>query len=185
MKFLELMKTADLSEPIKTFEFNGEDIEVKQYISADDRLDLLEAVLNNAYEGGVYNPIKLDVYFHVYLVYLYTNLEFTEEERADEFAVYDMLLLSDLLPRILNAIPSNQYETLYEDMQTLAQDKAKLHGTVAGLLTKVIEDLPKNAQAAREIVDNFDPTKFQEVINFATAANGGRNIFTQMFTTER
>ena len=30
--------------------------------------------------------------------------------------------------------------------------------------------------AAAKIVDEFDPEKFQQVIDFATAANGGRPI---------
>ena len=31
-------------------------------------------------------------------------------------------------------------------------------------------------KAAAKIVDEFDPEKFQKVIDFATAANGGRPI---------
>jgi hypothetical protein len=29
-----------------------------------------------------------------------------------------------------------------------------------------------------EIINNFDPAKYQNVVDFATAANGGRNINT-------
>ena len=46
------------------------------------------------------------------------------------------------------------------------------------MLQSVIQDLPKNAQMAADIVNNFDKSKYQAVVDFATAANGGRNIET-------
>ena len=36
----------------------------------------------------------------------------------------------------------------------------------------------KSIKEAKEIIDTFDPQKAQAVIDFATAANGGRNINT-------
>lgn len=49
------------------------------------------------------------------------------------------------------------------------------HSTVS-LIQGLITDLPKQAEAMQNIIDNFDKNKYQEVINFAKAANGGREI---------
>ena len=49
------------------------------------------------------------------------------------------------------------------------------HST-SSMIQSIINDLPKNAQAAANIVDNFDESKYQAVIDFAKAANGGRPI---------
>ena len=48
--------------------------------------------------------------------------------------------------------------------------------STAGILNTFIQDMPKNAEAMSEIVDNFDKEKYKEVIDFARYANGGRPI---------
>ena len=48
--------------------------------------------------------------------------------------------------------------------------------SVSSLIQSFINDLPKQAEAMKDIMDNFNPEKYQEVINFAKAANGGREI---------
>ena len=48
--------------------------------------------------------------------------------------------------------------------------------TAASVIRGLIDDLPANAEAAQKIVENFDPTKYQAVIDFAKAANGGREL---------
>ena len=170
----------DLPCPVKEVVFNDQTILVNQFLPAEDRIDLIEATLRKSYESGLYNPVKLDVYFHVHLVYVYTNIEFTDEEREDEGALYDTMLLSGLLANVLENIPQVQYDSLWNDINRCVANNMAFRNTAAGVISKLIDDLPKNAEAARSIVDNFDPQKFQEVIDFATAANGGRNIFTKM-----
>ena len=46
------------------------------------------------------------------------------------------------------------------------------------MLRRMVQDLPKNAEAAKEIVDSFDRTQYQDLLDFTVAANGGRNIKT-------
>jgi hypothetical protein len=48
--------------------------------------------------------------------------------------------------------------------------------SVSSLIQSFINDLPKQAEAMKDIMDNFNPEKYQEVINFAKAANGRREI---------
>ena len=43
-------------------------------------------------------------------------------------------------------------------------------------LADFMEELPNKMQEAAKIAENFDPEQFKNVINFATAANGGRPI---------
>ena len=52
----------------------------------------------------------------------------------------------------------------------------RYNNTAAGVIRKLVDDLPANAEAVQEIVDKFDPEKYQAVIDFAKAANGGREI---------
>ena len=68
----------------------GVEIKVLKYLPIQDKIDLVQIALQKAEENGVYNEMKLDMYFNLYLIYMYTDLEFTEEEKADEFALYDI-----------------------------------------------------------------------------------------------
>ena len=52
---------------ISTFKFNDTEIEVYNYLSAEDKYELVMLTLQKAREGKIYNPIKLDVYFHLHL----------------------------------------------------------------------------------------------------------------------
>ena len=48
--------------------------------------------------------------------------------------------------------------------------------TFAAVVKSIINDLPAQAEAMQNIVNTFDPEKYQAVIDFAKAANGGRAI---------
>ena len=78
-------------EEVKTFDFNGVTIEVKQYLPIDEKYDLISVALQKAKEDNIYNELKLDMYFDLYLVYLYTNVTFTDKQKEDEAKLYDAL----------------------------------------------------------------------------------------------
>ena len=52
----------------------------------------------------------------------------------------------------------------------------KYNTTMAALIKNVIQDLPKNAEIAKNIVDAFNPEQYKEVLRFAEHANGDRPI---------
>ena len=69
---------------VKTFDFGGQKVEVLQYLPAQDKYDLLMVTLQKSLENGAYNEFKLNLYFELNLVYMYTNISFTEKQREDE-----------------------------------------------------------------------------------------------------
>ena len=161
---------------VLTFDFEGEQIEVLQYLPISDKYDLIMITLQKAKEGNIYNQLKLDMFFHLHLVYLYTNLSFTDKQKENEFKIYDTLQSNGFIDKMIEFIPNEEYENLFEMIEKQVKIEMKYSTTVASILDKFIDDLPKNAEAAMKIVDNFDPDKFQAVKDFAKAANGGRDI---------
>ena len=69
-----------------------------------------------------------------------------------------------------------EYESLLDLLNQKIEDELKYNTTAAAILNQLITDLPKNAEAAKKIMDEFDPKKYQAVVDFATAANGGRPV---------
>ena len=169
-----------VNNTISTIKINDQQVEVKQYLPMKDKIDLVQIALQKSEEDGIYNDMKLDVYFHLNIVYLYTNIEFEDEDREDEIELYDRLESNGVITNVLTALPDNEYADLREYVKRMTRDSLRYKNTAAAVLTRIIQDLPKNAAAAKEIIDSFDQEKYQAVENFATAANGGRNIRTNL-----
>ena len=68
---------------IKEIKWEDKVIEVAQYLPINDKYDLIMVTLQKAKEDILYNPVKLDMYFHLHLVYMYTNLSFTDKQKED------------------------------------------------------------------------------------------------------
>ena len=147
-----------------------------QYLPIEDKYDLIMITLQPEKEGNIYNPVKLEIYFNLNLVYLYSNLSFTDKQREDEAKLYDTLMSNGLLNQIIEAIPNGEYNELMEYVGTLETKLENNEKSIAAKLADFMEELPEKMQKAAEIAENFNPEQFQEVINFAAAANGGRPI---------
>ena len=163
---------------VNTFEFCGQKIEVLKYLPAADKYDLLMITLQKSLEGNIYNEFKLNLYFELNLVYMYTNISFTEKQREDEFKLYDTLRSNGFFELFYEALDDKEYEELFDQIAELKATMEKNKNSVAGIIANIIEDLPANAEAAAKIVENFDPSQFQAVVDFARYANGGRDINT-------
>lgn len=165
-----------MNNEVKTFEFNDHIIEVKQYLNSNDKYDLIMVTLQKSEEDGIYNSFKLDLFFALNLVYMYTNLSFTEKQKEDEIKLYDLLKSSNFIDMMLDYIPEDEYNELLNAIETIAKEKMKYSTTAGAVIQKIISDLPKNAQAAMEIVNSFDKEKYKEVLSFAESINNGKSF---------
>ena len=157
---LKLQKNIDT---VQDFDFNGQKIEVKQYLPINDKKDLIQIALQKAEENGLYNQILLDVFFNLNIVYLYTNIEIAADLREDEFRLYDELFSSGLLDAIIAHMNGEEYDYLYKTMTDSIEDHMKYKYSAAAVLQSFIQDLPANAAAAADIVNNWDSSKFESV----------------------
>lgn len=163
---------------VKTFEFGGQKVEVLQYLPAQDKYDLLMVTLQKSLEDNIYNEFKLNLYFELHLVYMYTNISFTEKQREDEFKLYDTLKSNGFYEKFFQVINEDEYNELFEQLNAIKNASFKNKRSVAGLIGEFINDLPTNAEAAAKIVESFDPEQYKAVVDFARYANGGRDINT-------
>lgn len=165
-----------IKEEIEEINFGDSKIEVQQYLPIQDKIDLIDITLQKAKEGRLYNPIKVDMFFHLNLIYLYTNITFTDKQREDEYKLYDSLQSNGIISQVVAAMDENEYNGLLNMINEKIENELKYNTTAAAIISKIIDDLPKNAEAAQQIVNNFDKSKYQAVVDFAKAANAGRAI---------
>ena len=161
---------------VKTVDFNGHSIEVLQYLPIEDKYDLITITAQNALQDGIYHPLLLDELFHLYLVFMYSNITFTAKQKENLNKLYDTLKSSGLMDLIIQQIPENEYNELFTQLEEYVKFNSKYNRSAAGLINSLITDLPKQAQMANEIIAGFDPSQYQNVIEFAKAANGDREI---------
>ena len=165
---------------VKTFDFCGQKVEVLQYLPAQDKYDLLMITLQKSLENGVYNEFKLNLYFELNLVYMYTNISFTEKQREDEFKLYDTLKSNGFFELFLQTINEDEYNELFAQLEAIKEASFRNRLSVSSVINQLINDLPANAEAAAKIVDNFNPNQYKAVVDFARYANGGRDINTNL-----
>ena len=163
-----------LKTDISVKKIENTDIEVLQYLPIEDKYDLIKIALQKSKIEGLHNPLILDMYFHLFIVYMYTNISFTDKQKENEYKVYDTLKSNGLLDKILEAIPENEYNDLITFLAEELELKEKYDLSVSGLISRAINDLPANAEAAMKIVDGFDKEKFGNVIDFAKSINNGQ-----------
>ena len=165
---------------VKTFDFCGQKVEVLQYLPAQDKYDLLMVTLQKSLENGAYNEFKLNLYFELNLVYMYTNISFTEKQREDEFKLYDTLKSNGFYEQFFQAINEDEYNELFAQLNAIKNASSANRMSMGAAINQLINNLPENAEAAAKIVQNFNPNQFKAVIDFARYANGGRDINTNL-----
>lgn len=151
------------NKEVKIAEFNNTKIEVLQYLPVEDKNDLIQITMQKSFMDGYFNEILLDAYFHLNIIYLYTNLNITEKQREDELKLYDKIYSSGLLETILGQLPEDEYKYLFNMLQEQTKDFLTYKNSAAAVVQSFIQDLPANAAAAADIVNNWDASKFQSV----------------------
>ena len=115
---------------VKTFDFGGQEVEVLQYLPAQDKYDLLMVTLQKSLENGAYNEFKLNLYFELNLVYMYTNISFTEKQREDEFKLYDTLKSNGFYERFFQVINEDEYWILRSNKNRNAYMVNAINGVI-------------------------------------------------------
>lgn len=129
------------STKIVAIKFNEQEIEVKQYLPIEQKLEALTNILNScADDMGYYNPAKVHVFIVLETVYHYTNIKFTDKQKEDPKKLYDQLVGSGLYEQIYNALPVIEANWL-TNYTKLAMDQIyKYRDSIYGILDAMKTD---------------------------------------------
>ena len=174
VSYLNLKLKTDTST--ETIDWNNDSIEIKQYLPIEEKYNLVMVTLQEAKESNIYNPLKIDLFFHLNLVYMYTNINFTEKQKEDASKLYDNLMSSGLLAQIISKIPTEEYDMLYTYLENIKNDLDKYGQSFKAILDAIINELPEKASEAMKILESFNPEDYKSVIAFAKASNNGNPV---------
>jgi hypothetical protein len=153
------LKTVQIGDNIK---FN-----VKQYLPAEDKNALLEIAMQTADQGTILNTFALDAIFHTYLVFKYTDIEFTQEEKENLFTLYDILEDNGIIDAVVAAIPKTEYESLRTYLNEMVDSYLTYRNSARALVEQFSMFAPQVAQNLAEMSQNIDTDKLAQVINLA------------------
>ena len=147
------------NQEVKTIEFNEQNIEVKQYLPINDKLDLIANVINLAHDDKNYsNPVKAGVYFALGVVEKYTNITFTEKQKEDPTKLYDLLSGNKVYEMIYEAIPLSEVAYLTDGLYKSIEAIYSYQNSVLGILESVSQDYSQLKLDANEIKEDLaDP----------------------------
>lgn len=136
------LKNKEVPLKIKAFQLNGETIEVKEYLPINDKLNLITAVLQQVAQNEYpfANPVQMDVYTTLEIVYAYSNIKFTEEEKANPAALYDELEKYDIANKVIAAIPETEYKFIIEGIEKTISAYYAYRNSVKGIIEDVTTD---------------------------------------------
>lgn len=147
------------------YKLNDLGVEVLSYLPLLDKYNLINITLQESFDGNIYHPVKIEGVFYVYVAILYTNITFTEKQKADIFKTYDLIMSSGLLNLILHNIPDEEFNTvltLFKD--TLAANEKYIH-SFTSIVSQFTEQIASKAEQLQEQVKNIDFDKIQNTVD--------------------
>lgn len=144
-----------VNKEVKSLEWNGQVIEVKQYLPIADKLQLISDVINNSVDdNGYYNNARVDIYLTIGIIEAYTNINFTEKQKEDVFGLYDKLVSSGLCKQLrgdaladfdesdreLVFIPYEEWGIIEQWTYTIIKNIYKYKDSIMGILDTIQTD---------------------------------------------
>ena len=141
---------------VQTLKYNDEIIEVKQYLPIQDKLALISRVINQASdEYNFANPVKLDLFLSLEIMYQYTNINFTEKQKEDPTKLYDLLEENGLIDAVISLIPHAEYSTLYDGVLEISKNIYAYQTSVLGILDTINRDYDNLKLDSEDIVEEL------------------------------
>ena len=139
-------------EEVKNIKINDIDIEVKQYLPVNDKLDLIARVISGAHdENNFPNPIKIEVIGSIEIIMAYTNITFTDKQKEDIAKLYDILDSNEVIDQVIAAIPEDEYNFLIEGIDETVNAVYAYQNSALGILDTISQDYSNLNLDATEI----------------------------------
>ena len=156
-----------VDDTIKVIKINDKEVEVKQYLPIEDKNSLCEVALNAAAAGTIFNPLLAEAYFNTYVVIEYTNINFTDNQKADILKLFDILDSNDVINEVIAAIPEREYNLLLSSFEDMVEAIGTYMTSAKAIADDLMQYAPDKSAQLAENISNFDIEKYEEVMKIA------------------
>ena len=148
------------------------EIEIKQYLPFEDKLHLIERIVNKSLDDkGYINPCRRDLFEKMEIFYVYTNVNFTDKQKEDEFKLYDMLVGNGLMEKVISLIPEEEINSIFVSVHQLIDSIYEYRNSARGIMEMITSDYsnleldaenlqknianPENLQLLRDVLERL------------------------------
>lgn len=144
---------------VASFDWNGQTVEVKQYLSIQEKMDLIAAVLNQCQDDNNFiNEAKIALFMNLEMVFRYSNISFTEKQKEDPAKLYDLLAGSGFFDDFFAVLPQREYQSIVMWLSKTAQNIYEYRNSIYGILDAMNTDYKNLSLDAEEIKEKIaDP----------------------------
>ena len=129
------------NEEVGILHINEQDIEVKQYLPINEKLELISSVINSAAdENNFSNPVKENVFLTLEILYHYTNINFTDKQKEDPVKLYDLVVSSGLVNKVTDLIPEEELDEVINGVAQSVKAIYTYRNSVLGILESISQD---------------------------------------------
>lgn len=130
-----------VNNEVKTFIMNDQEIEVKQYLPINDKLEMISRIINiSADDMKFYNIGKMEIFLNLEILFTYTNINFTDKQKEDVCKLYDLVESSGLLNEVLDRIPESETDFIKHVLLDTVQNIYSYQNSIMGILDAVGQD---------------------------------------------
>ena len=157
-------------EEIKNITINDQIIEVKQYLPISDKINIITNVIeNSADDNNFANPVKVEVFANLEIMYAYTNISFTDKQKEDPTKLYDLLEENGIIAEVIAAIPENEYALLLGWIDETIEAFYTYRNSIMGIMEQISADYSNLSLDATEIQQKLaDPQNLELLKNVMT-----------------
>lgn len=149
------------NKDVNTILFNDVEIEIRKYLSIEEKLNMISAAINNAMdENGDINSMVLEAHFNMQVVFYYTNLTFTDKQKENLVKLYDLLKGSGLMDAVIDAIgfDNEEYYDSYRGCKSTANDIMVKKQSARGIMEDIVANYGSLSFDTEEMQKNIaDP----------------------------
>ena len=129
------------NEEVGILHINEQDVEVKQYLPINEKLDLISSVINSAAdENNFPNPVKENVFLTLEILYHYTNINFTDKQKEDPVKLYDLVVSSGLVNKVTDLIPEEELDEVINGVAQSVKAIYTYRNSALGILESISQD---------------------------------------------
>lgn len=129
------------NQETKIIEYNGQNIEIKQYLPINEKLELISNAISQAHDQNNFsNPIKLKIFTYIEIIEAYTNINLTDKQKEDIPKLFDLFNSNGLFDIIISAIPEGEFKELMDATYQSADAVYTYRNSIMGILETVSQD---------------------------------------------
>ena len=150
--------------PVKELKWEDQKIEVKQYISIQDKLKMVTEILGlSADDNKFYNVGKIKVFKVLKIIDYYTNISITEKQKEHPVKLYDEVIASNFFNKIYSLIPEEETEELNYILYDTVEQIYKYQNSAYGIMDSLSTDynnLDLDIQKLTQKLENKEGVEF-------------------------